>query len=123
MLPSKKMNKKLEITLCCRRRKTDLPADISVKINIAQFSTVPEQRSPSPVPILPRHQLTPPLYPRPQPNYLSPPIQRNPNGREERKTEQQKWKFKLLFIDRRNYAGKRQMEVENQDRQHSKKRI
>lgn len=35
------------------------------------------------------------------------------------KTDQEKWKFKLLLIDRRNYAKKSQMEEENQDRQKS----
>lgn len=71
----------------------------------------PCQGTSSPLPLHPQAPAQSPA--------VSPPIQRNSNGKEERKTDQKKWKFKLLFIDRRNYAKKRQMEEENQDRQKS----
>lgn len=123
MLPSKRMNKKLETALRRGRRKTDLLADISAEKIIPQHSYGPGQRHPSPLPISARQQLTLSLYPHAlaQLSRVLPQTQRNLNGKEERKTDQEKWKFRLCLY-MRNYAGKRQKE-ENQDRQCKKKKI
>lgn len=95
------MNKRLETALCCGRRKTDPPADISAENNIPRLPHKEGQRHPSPLPILARQQLTP----SPLPTRTSPIIRSVTTNKEiriakrrEKKTRKKKRKFKLLFI-------------------------
>lgn len=118
------MNKKLETGLC-RGRRTDPPADISAKKNIPRLPRNQGQRCLSLPPVSARRRLPS----SPLPTYTSPIIwsittnTKKSEWQRGEKTDRGGGEGNSSYsLYMRNYAGKRQKEEENQDRQCKRER-